>query len=159
MARIGCQASVIDSWLNDWVAYLLRQALQTPFPESTNSDWTAMSSRPQNLTCTPSLKGKSRIRIPKLAGVLAAVQPSWNKAVFVWYSPGMLDFEDFSVVAKNRAQPPMPWRWEIYRAGRRSPVSYSAVHFATITEAKLTGTKPLQLFLSEYQVEYPPPAK
>jgi len=59
---------------------------------------------------------------------------------------GMLDFEDFSVVVKNRAQPPKPWRWEIYRAGRRSPVSYSAVHFETITEAKLAGKKALQLW-------------
>ena len=68
-------------------------------------------------------------------------------------APRMLHFEDFSVVVKNRAQPPKPWRWEIYRAGRRSPVSYSAEHFQTMTEARLAGKKALQLFLSEYQVE------
>ena len=65
----------------------------------------------------------------------------------------MSDFEDFSVVVKNRAHPPKRWRWEIYRAGRRSPVSYSAVHFETVTEAKLAGKKALQLFLSEYQID------
>jgi hypothetical protein len=32
-------------------------------------------------------------------------------------------------------------------------VSYSAVHYETITEAKLAGKKALQLFLSAYQVE------
>jgi hypothetical protein len=65
----------------------------------------------------------------------------------------MSEFEDFSVVVKNRADPPKRWRWEIYRAGRRSPVSYSAVHFETVTEAKLAGKKALQLFLSEYQID------
>ena len=71
----------------------------------------------------------------------------------------MFEHDDFSVVVKIRSNPPKPWRWEIYRAGRRSPVSYSAVHFETITEAKLAGKKALQLFLSVHQVEYPPPAQ
>jgi hypothetical protein len=30
----------------------------------------------------------------------------------------MIDQEDFSVVVKKRANPPKPWRWEIYRAGK-----------------------------------------
>ena len=63
----------------------------------------------------------------------------------------MLDLDDFSVVVKNRAHPPKPWRWEIYRAGRRSAVTCSADHFATMTEAKFAGQKALQLFLSEFQ--------
>ena len=28
----------------------------------------------------------------------------------------------FSVVVKHRAPPPKPWRWEIYRVGRNSPI-------------------------------------
>jgi hypothetical protein len=63
----------------------------------------------------------------------------------------MLGFEDFSVVVKNRAHPPKPWRWEIYRAGRKSPVTRSTIFFETVTEANLDGKKALQLFLSEYQ--------
>jgi hypothetical protein len=33
------------------------------------------------------------------------------------------DHTDYSVVVKNRAPPPSSWKWEIYRAGRSSPVS------------------------------------
>lgn len=40
-----------------------------------------------------------------------------------------LDRSDFSVVVKNRARLPKPWRWEIYRAGRQSPVAHSAEFF------------------------------
>jgi hypothetical protein len=40
-----------------------------------------------------------------------------------------LDRTDFSVVVKNRAPLPKPWRWEIYRAGRQSPVAHSTEFF------------------------------
>jgi hypothetical protein len=60
--------------------------------------------------------------------------------------------EDFSVVVKSRSQPPKPWRWEIYRAGRKSPIQSSEVYFETVAEAKRAGKKALQLFLSEYHV-------
>jgi hypothetical protein len=43
-------------------------------------------------------------------------------------SPG-LDRTDFSVVVKNRARLPKPWRWEIHRAGRQSPVAHSTEFF------------------------------
>jgi hypothetical protein len=62
----------------------------------------------------------------------------------------MLGYEDFSVVVKNRAKPPKPWRWEIYRAGRTSPIEYSQNYFETIGEANRAGKKALQLLLSEY---------
>ncbi len=65
----------------------------------------------------------------------------------------MMDIGDFSVVVKNRGQPPKPWRWEIYRAGRKSPVTRSTVLFETVSEANITGKKALQLFLSECQCE------
>jgi hypothetical protein len=56
---------------------------------------------------------------------------------------------DFSVVVKNRALPSNSWRWEIYRAGRVSPIRRSDVYFETVTEAKQAGQIALQLLLSE----------
>lgn len=67
----------------------------------------------------------------------------------------MTDHPDFSVVVKNRGRPPSPWKWEIYRAGRISPVKKSEVYFSTVTEANRAGRKALSLFLSEYQDEAP----
>ena len=61
----------------------------------------------------------------------------------------MIDHADFSVVVKNRAPPPKPWRWEIYRAGRTSPIEKSEAFFETITEANRAGKAALGLLLSE----------
>jgi hypothetical protein len=63
----------------------------------------------------------------------------------------MIDHADFSVVVKNRAAPPKAWRWEIYRAGRSSPIKQSEVYFETVTEANRAGKAALRLLLSEYQ--------
>src|SRR5580704_13531918 len=41
------------------------------------------------------------------------------------------DRTDYSVVVKNRAPPPSSWKWEIYRAGRSSPIKQSSVYFHT----------------------------
>jgi hypothetical protein len=62
-----------------------------------------------------------------------------------------MDHADFSVVVKNRARPPKPWRWEIYRAGRASPIEHSQVYFESMTEASRAGKAALRLLLSEYQ--------
>ena len=62
----------------------------------------------------------------------------------------MIEHADFSVVVKNRAPPPKPWRWEIYRAGRTSPIERSKAFFETMTEAKRAGKVALGLLLSEY---------
>lgn len=51
--------------------------------------------------------------------------------------------EDFSVVVKSRGQPPKPWRWEIYRAGRSSAVEQSATFFPTATAAHKAGKEAL----------------
>jgi hypothetical protein len=64
----------------------------------------------------------------------------------------MIDQEDFSVVVKNRARPPKPWRWEIYRAGRTSAIVHSQAFFETATEANRAGKAALKVMLSEYQV-------
>ena len=65
--------------------------------------------------------------------------------------PTGIDHADFSVVVKNRASPPKPWRWEIYRAGRTSPIGQSEIYFETVTEANRAGKAALKLYLSEYQ--------
>jgi hypothetical protein len=62
----------------------------------------------------------------------------------------MIDHEDFSVVVKNRAPPPKPWRWEIYRAGRTSPIEHSKAYFESMSEASRAGKVALGLLLSEY---------
>jgi len=62
----------------------------------------------------------------------------------------MIDHPDFSVVVKHRAPPPKPWRWEIYRAGRTSPIEHSKVLFESMTEASRAGKVALSLLLSEY---------
>jgi hypothetical protein len=62
----------------------------------------------------------------------------------------MIEHADFSVVVKNRAPPPKPWRWEIYRAGRTSPIERSKAFFETMTEANRAGKMALGLLLSEY---------
>jgi hypothetical protein len=67
----------------------------------------------------------------------------------------MADHPDFSVVVKNRGRPPRPWRWEIYRAGRKSAIKQAEVYFSTITEANRAGKKALSVFLSEYHDEAP----
>ena len=62
----------------------------------------------------------------------------------------LIDQTDFSVVVKNRARPPKPWRWEIYRAGRNNPIEQSEVYFESMTEANRAGKAALKLLLSEY---------
>jgi hypothetical protein len=57
---------------------------------------------------------------------------------------------DFSVVVKNRAAPPKPWQWEIYRAGRNSPIERSKAFFETVTEVNRAGKVALGLLLSEF---------
>jgi len=65
-------------------------------------------------------------------------------------SEPMIDHEDFSVVVKNRAPLPKPWRWEIYRAGRNSAIECSAIFFETMTEASRAGKTALNVLLSEH---------
>jgi hypothetical protein len=62
----------------------------------------------------------------------------------------MIDHEDFFVVVKKRAAPPKPWRWEIYRAGRTSPIEHSEVFFETVAKANRAGKLALRSLLSAY---------
>jgi hypothetical protein len=61
----------------------------------------------------------------------------------------MTDHEDFSVVVKNRANPPKPWRWEIYRAGRTSPIEHSEIYFESMSAASRAGKEALKAMLSD----------
>jgi hypothetical protein len=63
---------------------------------------------------------------------------------------GVLGHKDFSVVVQCQALPPKPWRWEIYRVGRKSPIEFSEVFFGTIAEARRAGGKALASLLSEH---------
>jgi hypothetical protein len=62
----------------------------------------------------------------------------------------MIDHADFSVVVRNRASPPKPWRWEIYRAGRNNPIKQFEIFFELATEANRAGKLALKRLLSEY---------
>ena len=62
----------------------------------------------------------------------------------------MFDCTDFSVVIKSKARAPKPWRWEIYRAGRTSPIEHSEVFFECVAEATRAGKVALQSLLSDY---------
>ena len=59
------------------------------------------------------------------------------------------DNTDYSVVVKNRAPPPNSWRWEIYRAGRSSPVGQAPVYFSTMAAAGKAGKAALKQLLGE----------
>jgi hypothetical protein len=55
-----------------------------------------------------------------------------------------------SVVVKKRAPLPNSWRWEIYRAGRSSPIEQSSVYFDSVATANRAGKEALQQLLINY---------
>ena len=61
------------------------------------------------------------------------------------------DPADYSFVVKRRGNPPKPWRWEIYRAGKNDPVGRSAVFFESMAEALKEGKKAFAHFLTKQQ--------
>ena len=56
---------------------------------------------------------------------------------------------DYSVVVKSRAPPPNAWRWEIYRAGRLSPIGQSPIFFRTVAAANKAGKAALKQLLAK----------
>jgi hypothetical protein len=62
----------------------------------------------------------------------------------------MIAHEDFSVVVRRSGPTPKPWRWEIYRAGRRTAIQRSKIFFETATEAERAGKTALTSLLSEH---------
>jgi hypothetical protein len=59
------------------------------------------------------------------------------------------DREDYSVVVKNRAAMPRPWRWEIYRAGRQSPIDHSREFFDLRSTASVEGKAALDRLMEK----------
>jgi len=60
---------------------------------------------------------------------------------------GGFERADFSVVVKNRARMPRPW--EIYRAGRQSPVEHSLEYFDLRSAAIAEGRAALVRLLEK----------
>jgi hypothetical protein len=56
---------------------------------------------------------------------------------------------DYSIVVKNRAPAPNSWRWEIYRAGRGSPIKLSSIFFSTMGAANKAGKLELRQLLAQ----------
>jgi hypothetical protein len=63
--------------------------------------------------------------------------------------PFNFDASDYTVAVKNRARPPKPWKWEIYRAGRRSPVEQSTESFESMGAATRAGKLALERFVAK----------
>jgi hypothetical protein len=59
------------------------------------------------------------------------------------------DETDYSVVVKHRADPPNPWRWEIYRAGRSSAIDLSPNFFQTMAGASKAGKTALKQLMGK----------
>jgi hypothetical protein len=66
------------------------------------------------------------------------------------------DQTDYSVVVKLRAPPPKSWRWEIYRAGRASPIEQSSICFQTMVTASRAGKEALKQLLDKLHSEHLP---
>ena len=62
----------------------------------------------------------------------------------------MIDHADFAVVVNQIAPGPKSWRWEIYRAGRKSPIERSKVLFDSVKDASRAGKAALSVLLSEF---------
>jgi hypothetical protein len=65
------------------------------------------------------------------------------------------DKTDYSVVVKNRAAPPNPWRWEVYRAGRSRPIRQSLVSFGTMAAASKAGKAALKQLMGKLRAQQP----
>jgi hypothetical protein len=59
------------------------------------------------------------------------------------------DDTDYSVVVKNKGSSRDPWQWEIYRAGRSSPIGQSPIFFRTMAAANKAGKAALKQLLGK----------
>jgi hypothetical protein len=66
-------------------------------------------------------------------------------------TPAKTDFErvDYFVVVKHSGKPLKPWKWEIYRAGRSSPIKQSSVTLDTMAKATREGKEELKRLLAK----------
>jgi hypothetical protein len=63
-----------------------------------------------------------------------------------------LEPADFHVAIKRREYSNMPWRWEIWAAGKTRAVAQSEAQFSTVSEAMKQGKAALKVLL---QTEFP----
>jgi len=59
------------------------------------------------------------------------------------------DPADYSFAVKRRGNPPKPWRWEIYCAGKAVPIERSPAFFESMAEAAKEGKKALAHLLAK----------
>jgi hypothetical protein len=62
------------------------------------------------------------------------------------------DPDDYSVVVKLRADPPRPWRWEIYCAGKRWPIEQSSTLFESRGAAQAAGKQALAQLITRLRL-------
>jgi hypothetical protein len=62
------------------------------------------------------------------------------------------DDTDYSVAVEKRGSPQNPWKWEIYRAGRSSPIGQSPMFFHTMAAANKAGKAALMQLLAKLNV-------
>jgi hypothetical protein len=58
------------------------------------------------------------------------------------------DPDDYALIVKLRANPPKPWRWEIYCAGKRQPIKHSEELFGSREAAQKAGKVAFENLLS-----------
>jgi hypothetical protein len=63
-----------------------------------------------------------------------------------------LEQDDYSVVVKSHARIIGRWRWEIYRAGRKTPISRSPYDFSTMGTANRDGRDALSVLLKQLKL-------
>jgi hypothetical protein len=76
-----------------------------------------------------------------LGGMDKSMQPG------EWDVTSKFDRTDYSVAVKSRGTPPNPWKWEIYRAGRSSPIKQSPESFPSMAMANRAGKEALKRLL------------
>jgi hypothetical protein len=82
---------------------------------------------------------------------VASIGDGFGLVIIERMSRAMVRFDetDYSVVVKNRADPPNPWRWEIYRAGRSSAIGQSPNFFQTMASASKAGKMALKQLMGK----------
>jgi len=83
-----------------------------------------------------------------VSGSIEDSEPTYQA---LYLAMGKLHFDrtDYSVVVKNKARPPISWKWEIYRAGRSTRIDQSSVYFHTMATANQAGKEALKQMLDK----------
>jgi hypothetical protein len=102
------------------------------------------------------LADKGRQAISFLEPITSFDNP-WRFGTALTILPSMpmpIDQTDYSVVVKLRAPPPNSWKWEIYRAGRSSPIEQASIYFTTMAAASRAGKEALKQLLDKLHSQY-----